>query len=77
MTYLEIMMNYDALLREIEVETFPNRPPGGQHVGTSSGVRIRHENLGLEVSCSTHRSQHKNKQIAIDMLLGGLTSPHF
>ena len=53
------------------------RWPGGQHVGTPSGVKITHLPSGLIAECKTERSQHRNRQIAMDMILGGLTSPHF
>jgi len=52
-------------------------PPGGQHAGVRSGVKITHIPTGLTAICETERSQHRNKQIAMDMILGGLTSKHF
>ena len=52
-------------------------PPGGQHVGSRTGVRITHLPTGLIAECETERSQHRNRSIALDMILGGLTSPHF
>jgi len=53
------------------------RPPGGQHVGTETGVRVTHLPTGLMAECKTDCSQHRNRLIAIDMIMGGLTSPHF
>ena len=50
---------------------------GGQHVGTWSGIRVTHLPSGLVAECETERSQHRNKQIALDMIMGGLTSPHY
>lgn len=52
------------------------RPPGGQHVGTDCHIRVTHIPTGLVAECKSDRSQHRNRSIAIDMLLGGLTSPH-
>ena len=52
-------------------------PPGGQHVGSRTGVRITHLPTGLIAECETERSQHRNRSIALDMILGGLTSPHY
>lgn len=54
------------------------RPKGGQFVGAGPhGVWVEHLTSGLRAFCSTERSQHRNRQIAMDMLMGGLTSPHF
>lgn len=50
---------------------------GGQHVCIDSHIRVTHLPTGLVAECKTERSQHRNRSIAIDMLLGGLTSPHF
>jgi len=61
---------------DLEVETL-TPPPGGQHVGVSTGVKITHVPTGLVAICKTERSQARNRVIALDMILGGLTSPHF
>ena len=50
---------------------------GGQHVGSYQGIKITHIPSGLTAMCDTERSQHRNKQIAMDMILGGLTSPSY
>jgi peptide chain release factor 2 len=62
---------------DLEISTYPPRDRGGQHVGISSGIQITHLPTGLVAICNSDRSQHTNKRIAMDMLLGGLTSPHF
>ena len=62
---------------DLLVETYRPHPPGGQQVGIHSGVKITHLPTGLIAICDTNRSQHRNKQVAMDMLLGGLTSPSF
>ena len=67
----------DIRAEDLKVEVSQRNPPGGQHVGTESGVKITHLPSGLVAECKTERSQHRNKQIAMDMILGGLTSPHF
>lgn len=62
----------------LKIETWPPREKGGQHVGMGSmGVRIEHLPSGMVAICATDRSQRRNKAVAIDMLLGGLTSPSF
>ena len=60
---------------DLLVETYQPHPPGGQHVGVYRGVKITHLPTGLIAICDSERSQHRNKQVAMDMLLGGLTSP--
>jgi protein subunit release factor A len=48
---------------------------GGQHVGTYSGITVTHIPTGITVTVETERSQHRNKAVAIDALMGALTSP--
>lgn len=62
---------------DLKIEVARRNPPGGQYVGTESGVRVTHLPTGLIAECKTERSQHRNRLIAMDMLFGGLTSPHF
>ncbi len=61
---------------DLRVEVL-RRTTGGQHVGIDPGVRVTHLPSGLTAECETERSQHRNRQIALDMILGGLTSPSF
>lgn len=62
---------------DLKVEALRRRAPGGQQVGTESGVKVTHLPSGLIAECDTERSQHRNRSIAVEMILGGLTSPHF
>lgn len=52
-------------------------PPGGQHVGTRPGVVVTHIPTGIRVEMEVGRSQRQNRAIAVDAILGALTSPHF
>jgi protein subunit release factor A len=66
----------DIPAEDLKIELM-QRAQGGQHVGTEAGIRVTHLPTGLTAECKTERSQHRNKAIALDMILGGLTSPHY
>lgn len=63
--------------KDLKVEAIRRRPPGGQHVGTESGIRVTHIPSGLVAEADTERSQHRNRDIALEMILGGLTSKSY
>ena len=59
----------DDLLAQCRVETFRGGGPGGQHGDTTdSAVRLVHEPSGTRVVARDERSQHRNKQIALERL---------
>lgn len=62
---------------DLKFETYDPRPPGGQRVGVSHGVKITHLPTGTVAVCMTARSQFRNKAIAMDMILAALTHPDF
>lgn len=62
---------------ELEFSSYNSRPPGGQQVGTLTGVRVEHLPTGTIAIVQTHRSQHKNRVIAERMIEAALTDPEF
>lgn len=63
---------------DLLVELWPPRQRGGQTVGNiHTGVKVTHIPSDTVAVCTSARSQHVNKQIAIEMIESAVTHPRF
>ena len=69
------MTNND--LKDIRFETFTSGGPGGQHANrTASGVKAIHIPTGITAVARDHRSQYRNRRLALERLLVKLKNRH-
>ena len=63
--------------KDLKFKAFKSSGPGGQHRNKiESAMRVTHLPTGITAECTTHKSQHMNKRLAVQKLVEKLQQ-HF